>query len=251
MLFKKENMKKEKISASDLAASIYQSLCNGFGIQTSKEDEQELKDTFDVLFGDTPVDVKSYIDDDGSSVTVASVDMRSESKGVPSVSVNTHIESKDEPEDKCQEGACPSSGEQPQYSEPSIAATKDLVERMYGGCHCEAQAIDDLPKEINKMSLRDRIFADHRVALQKQEDEKRQAYEQYLVDLITEKLETNQFEYLAETYNATSAGVLVEIDTMPSSAVIINVARVLKADQGWSRIEYMQQKNKTFLKFYF
>lgn len=245
-------MEKGKISASDLAASIYQSLCNGFGMQPSKEDEKELKNTFDLLFGDTPVDVKSYIDDDGSSVTVASVDMRKESKGAPSVSVNTHIESKDESEDKCQEGACPSSCAQPQYSEPSIAATKDLVERMYGDCHCEAQAIDDLPKEINKMSLRDRIFADHRVAVQKREDEKRKAYEQYLIDLITEKLETNQFEYMEDSYDGTSPGVLVEIDELPSSAVVVNVARVLKADQGWSRIEYMQQNNiKTFLKFYF
>ena len=69
MLFKNENMAKEKISASDLATSIYQSVCNGFGIQTSKEDEQELKSVFDSLFGNTPVDVKSYVDEDGTTVT--------------------------------------------------------------------------------------------------------------------------------------------------------------------------------------
>lgn len=231
-------MAKEKISASDLATSIYQSVCNGFGIQTSKEDEQELKATFDTLFGNAPVDVKSYVDEDGTTVTVASVNIGNES------------------EDNCEESPCPVLGGQPQscvhYSEPSVAAAKDLIERMDCASNCgKAQAIDDLPKEKNKMSLRDRIFADHRVALQKQEDEKRVAYEQYLVDLITEKLETNQFEYMTETYNATSAGVLVEIDELPTSAVVINVARVLKADQGWSRIEYMQQNNKTFLKFYF
>ena len=230
MLFKKENMERGKISASDLAASIYKSVCNGFGVQPSKEDEQKFKSTFDFLFGDAPVDVKSYVDDDGSTVTVASVDMRSESE--------------DESEDKCQEGACPSSCAQPQYSTPSVAAAEDLVERMDGVCRCKAQAIDDLPKETAKMSLRDRIFADHRAALQKQEDEKRQAYEQYLVDLITEKLETKQFEYMEDA-------VLVEVDDLPTSAVVVNVARVLKADQGWSRIEYMQQNNKTFLKFYF
>lgn len=223
MLFKNENMAKEKISASDLATSIYQSVCNGFGIQTSKEDEQELKSVFDSLFGNTPVDVKSYVDEDGTTVTVASVNMNNENEceeAVPCQAVET-------------------------YSSPTVAAAKDLVERM--DCTCQrakAQAIDDLPKEANKMSLRDRIFADHRVALQKQEDEKRQAYEQYLVDLITEKLETNQFEY-------TEDGVLVEVDDLPTSTVVINVARVLKADQGWSRIEYMQQNNKTFLKFYF
>ena len=223
MLFKNENMTKEKISASDLATSIYQSVCNGFGIQTSKEDEQELKSVFDSLFGNTPVDVKSYVDEDGTTVTVASVNMNNENE--------------------CEE-AVPCQAEET-YSSPTVAAAKDLVERM--DCTCQrakAQAIDDLPKEANKMSLRDRIFADHRVALQKQEDEKRQAYEQYLVDLITEKLETNQFEY-------TEDGVLVEVDDLPTSTVVINVARVLKADQGWSRIEYMQQNNQTFLKFYF
>lgn len=223
MLFKNENMAKEKISASDLATSIYQSVCNGFGIQTSKEDEQELKSVFDSLFGNTPVDVKSYVDEDGTTVTVASVNMNNENE--------------------CEEAEPCQAVET--YSSPTVAAVKDLVERM--DCTCQrakAQAIDDLPKESNKMSLRDRIFADHRVALQKQEDEKRQAYEQYLVDLITEKLETKQFEYMEDA-------VLVEVDDLPTSAVVINVARVLKADQGWSRIEYMQQNNKTFLKFYF
>lgn len=230
MLFKNENMAKEKISASDLATSIYQSVCNGFGIQTSKEDEQELKSVFDSLFGNTPVDVKSYVDEDGTTVTVASVNMNNENE--------------------CEE-AVPCQAEET-YSSPTVAAAKDLVERM--DCTCQrakAQAIDDLPKEANKMSLRDRIFADHRVALQEQEDEKRRAYEQYLADLVTEKLETNQFKYLTETYNGTSAGVLVEITELPAPEVVINVARVLKADQGWSRIEYMQQNNKTFLKFYF
>lgn len=231
MIFKKENMAKEKISASDLATSIYQSVCNGFGIQTSKEDEQELKATFDALFGDAPVDVKSYVDEDGTTVTVASVNMCSES------------------ENKNEEAPCPVLGGNPQsctqYSTPAVAAAKDLIDRMDCATACsKAQAIDDLPKEKNLMSLRDRIFADHRVALQKQEDEKRQAYEQYLVDLVTEKLETNQFEY-------TEDGVLVEVDDLPTSAVVINVAHVLKADQGWSRIEYMQQNNKTFLRFYF
>ena len=223
MLFKNENMVKEKISASDLATSIYQSVCNGFGSQTSKEDEQELKSVFDSLFGNTPVGVKSYVDEDGITVTVASVNMNNENE--------------------CEE-AVPCQAEET-YSSPTVAAAKDLVERM--DCTCQrakAQAIDDLPKKANKMSLRDRIFADHRVALQKQEDEKRQAYELYLVDLITEKLETKQFEYIED-------GVLVEVDDLPTSTVVINVARVLKADQGWSRIEYMQQNNKTFLKFYF
>ena len=238
MLFKKENMERGKISASDLAASIYKSVCNGFGVQPSKEDEQEFKSTFDLLFGDAPVDVKSYVDDDGSTVTVASVDMRSKSED------ESEDKCQEECQDKCQEGACPFSCAQLQYSTPSVAAAKDLLERMDEGCHCKAQAIDDLPKETAKMSLRDRIFADHRAALQKQEDEKRQAYEQYLVDLITEKLETNQFEYMEDA-------VLVEVDDLPTSAVVVNVARVLKADQGWSRIEYMQQNNKTFLKFYF
>lgn len=238
MLFKNENMAKEKISASDLATSIYQSVCNGFGIKTSKEDEQELKTVFDSLFGDAPIDVKSYVDEDGTTVTVASVNMNNENE--------------------CEEAACPVLGGQPQsctqYSTPSVAAAKDLVERMDCACHrANAQVIDDLPKESNKMSLRDRIFADHRVALQEQEDEKRRAYEQYLADLITEKLETNQFKYLSETYNGTSAGVLVEITELPTPEVVINVARVLKADQGWSRIEYMQQADvhKTSLKFYF
>jgi hypothetical protein len=184
------------------------------------------------LFGDAPIDVKSYVDEDGTTVTVASVNMSNENE--------------------CEEAAPCSTVET--YSSPTVVAAKDLVERMDCACHCaKAQAIDDLPKEANKMSLRDRIFADHRVALQEQEDEKRRAYEQYLADLITEKLETNQFKYLSETYNGTSAGVLVEITELPTPEVVINVARVLKADQGWSRIEYMSQPDvhKTSLKFYF
>jgi hypothetical protein len=249
MLFKKENMSKKKISASDLATSIYKSLCNGFGVQPSKEDEQEVKSVFGTLFGDTPVEVNSYVDDDGSTVTVASVNMCNKSEDKCQCTTSEDKCQCTTPECKCK---CTDSSSETQYSTPAIAASKDLVERMYGISHCtKAQTIDELPKEKNKMSLRDRIFADHRVDLQRVEDEKRQAYEQYLVDLITEKLENDEFEYLAETYNGTSAGVLVEIDEYPTSAIVINVARVLKADQEWSRIEYMQQNNKTFLKFYF
>ena len=75
-------------------------------------------------------------DDDGSTVTVASVNMCNKSEDKCQCTSS---------EDKCQ---CTDSSSETQYSTPAIAASKDLVERMYGISHCtKAQTIDELPKE--------------------------------------------------------------------------------------------------------